>query len=126
MKTVVIMGIIMFIISQILAYPLTFIYVGYSDYLLTLSLRAFRIFSISFLVFGINIFGSGYFTALNNGVISALISFLRTLIFQVIAISILPILFKEDGIWFSVVVAEVLSTIVTIICFISLKKKYKY
>ena len=116
----------MFAISQVLAYPLTYIYLGYSDYLMELSLRAFRIFSISFIVFGINIFGSGFFTALNNGFISALISFLRTLLFQIIAITLLPIFFKEDGIWFSVVVAETLSLIVTIICFITHKKKYKY
>ena len=112
----------MFIISQILAYPLTYIYLGYNDYLMNLSLRAFRIFSISFIVFGINIFGSGFFTALNNGVISALISFLRTLVLQVIAISILPIFFKEDGIWFSVVVAELMAFILTII-FLKIKRK---
>ena len=125
-KTIVIVGVIMFAISQILAYPLTYIYLGYSNYLMELSLRAFRIFSISFIVFGINIFGSGFFTALNNGFVSALISFLRTLLFQVLAVTILPIFFKEDGIWFSVVVAETLSLIVTIICFITHKKKYKY
>jgi Na+-driven multidrug efflux pump len=116
----------MFLLSQVLSAPLTNLYIGNNASLNGLSLHAFRIFAISFLVFGVNIFGSGFFTALNNGFVSALISFLRTLLFQVLAVTILPIFFKENGIWFSVVVAEGLSLIVTLICFAIYKKKYNY
>lgn len=125
-KLIAFSGGIMFLLSQILSAPLTNLYIGNNASLNSLSLHAFRIFAISFLVFGVNIFGSGFFTALNNGFVSALISFLRTLLFQVLAVTILPIFFKENGIWFSVVVAEILSIIVTLICFAIYKKKYNY
>ena len=123
---IIIGGAIMFIISQLLAVPLTSLYLGYSEYLYNISLRAFRIFSLSFLVFGLNIFSSGFFTALNNGVVSAVISFLRTLVFQVLSVIVLPIFFFADGVWFSALTAEALSLIVTIIFFITLRKKYEY
>ena len=75
---------------------------------------------------GINIFGSGFFTSLNNGLISALISFLRTLVFQVATILVLPLIFGLKGIWFSMVVADVLACIVTITFLIKFRKKYRY
>ena len=88
--------------------------------------NAVRLFSISFIISGFNMFASSFFTALNNGLISAIISFVRTLIFQVSAILILPILFGVNGIWFAIVIAEILSLIVSGILLTKNKKKYQY
>jgi len=70
----------------------------------------FRIFSIAFFFMGFAIFGSGFFTALNDGVTSAIISFLRTLVFELAAILLLPLLFGATGLWFAIVVAELMAT----------------
>ena len=88
--------------------------------------NAIRIFSLSFIISGFNIFASSFFTALNNGLVSAMISFVRTLVFQVIVILVLPILFGLNGIWFAVVVAEILALIVSSVLIIRNKKKYEY
>ena len=88
--------------------------------------RAFMIYSFSFLFSGISIFGSAFFTALNDGLTSALISFLRTMIFQIAAVLILPILWGIDGIWGSIVVAEFIAAIVTILFLLCKKKRYQY
>lgn len=128
-KSFVIIGsasVIMLAASQLLAAPLAGIFVGYDAELLALTVRGFRIFSLLFLFAGVNIFGSSMFTALNNGLISALISFLRTLVFQITAVLILPIIFKVDGIWVSVVAAELASFIITIIFIVTKRKKYGY
>ena len=116
----------MLILGETLAKPLSLLFVGYDADLLDLTHRGFLIFSFSFLFAGIAIFGSSFFTALNNGAISALISFLRTLVFQVATILILPLIWKTDGIWISVVVAELMAASVTAILFIIMKKKYHY
>lgn len=116
----------MFVAAFVLAKPLAFIFVGYDEGLLNLTIHAFSIFSFSFLFSGYAIFGSFFFTALGDGVTSAAISFLRTLVFQIAAVLILPLLFKVDGIWISIVVSEVMAVVVTI-CFLRLKqKKYRY
>lgn len=116
----------MFVAAFVLAKPLAFIFVGYDDELLNLTIHAFLIFSFSFLFSGYAIFGSSFFTALGDGVISAAISFLRTLVFQIAAVLILPLFFQVDGIWISIVVSEVMAVAVTI-CFLRLKrKKYRY
>lgn len=112
--------------SQLFAAPLAGIFVGYDAELLKLTVRGFRIFSFSFLFAGVSIFGSSMFTALNNGLISALISFLRTLVFQISAVLLLPLILKVDGIWASVVVAELAAFMITIIFIIAKKKKYGY
>ena len=91
-----------------------------------MTVRAFMIYSLSFLVTGINIFGSSFFTALNNGVVSAVISFLRTLVFQVVAVLVLPIFFKLDGVWFSIIFAELVAVAVTAIFFVKMRKRYNY
>lgn len=88
--------------------------------------HGFRIYAIAFLVIGINVWGSAFFTALNNGVVSAAISFLRTLIFQVSAILILPQILGIDGVWSAVVVAEVLALLVTVMFLVKNKEKYHY
>lgn len=108
------------------ATPLSQIFVGYDAELLQLTSHGFQLYSISFLVMGFNIFGSAFFTALNNGLISATISFLRTLLFQVAAILILPVFLEIDGIWLSVVAAELLAAIITAYFLVSKRKQYQY
>lgn len=112
--------------GELLALPLTNIFVGYDDGLKALTLRGFRIFSFTFLFAGFAVFGSGWFTALNNGLISAIISFMRTLVFQVAAVLILPIFLDVDGIWLSVVVAEFTAAVLVVIFVFAKRKKYKY
>ena len=85
-----------------------------------------RLYGLSFLIFGINIFAFSFFTALNDGLISAVILFARTLLFQVIAILVMPAFLGVNGIWLSVITAECLALIVTVVCFITKKKKYNY
>ncbi|MGL5254180.1 MAG: MATE family efflux transporter [Brevinema sp.] len=108
-------GISMAIAAQLLAVPLSQIFVGYDKELLDLTVSGFRIFAIAFLFMGFAIFGSGFFTAMNDGLTSALISFLRTLVFQISAIFLLPIIWNIDGIWISVVVAEIMAVVCTVI-----------
>ena len=121
-----IFAIFMLIASELLARPLAQIFVGYDKQLMDMTLRGFLFYSFSFLFAGFAIFGSSFFTALNNGIISALISFLRTLIFQVAAVLILPLIIGIDGIWISTAIAECLAVIVTIICIFVKRKKYHY
>lgn len=123
---IVVTSVLMLIASQLLAAPLAQVFVGYDAELYALTERGFRIFSVSFLFAGISIFGSSMFTALNNGLISALISFLRTLVFQIAAVLLLPLIFKVDGIWASVAVAEMLACALTVIFIIAKKRKYQY
>lgn len=119
--SVVLMG-----LAEWLAPPLSRIFVGYDSGLLALTQRAFRIYSVMFLFCGFNIFGSSFFTALNNGLVSAIISFLRTLVFQIGCVLILPILLDIDGIWLSVVIAELLSLLVTVFCIFRYRNRYHY
>ncbi len=119
-------SVIMFTLSMSLSYPLSYIFVGSDKALLDMTVHAFMIFSFMFFITGFNIFGSAFFTALNNGLVSAIISFLRTLGFQVLCVTVLPLLFKLDGVWLANVAAELLSVAVTSAFLIALKKKYKY
>ena len=120
------MGIGMIGLAQLLAEPLAGIFVGYDPALQEMTARGFRIYILSFLLCGFNIFGSSMFTALNNGLISAVISFVRTLVCQIAAVLILPLLFDLDGIWFSVVAAELGALILTAFCFLKYRKRYHY
>ena len=113
-------------VAQLLAVPLADIFVGYDETLREMTLRGFRIYILSFLLCGFNIFGSSMFTALNNGLISALISFVRTLVCQIAAVMILPIFFDLDGIWFSIVAAELAALILTGICLVKYRGRYHY
>ena len=88
--------------------------------------RGFRLYSLAFLFMGINVWGSAFFTALNNGAVSAAISFLRTLVFQIVVVLILPLFLGIDGIWLSIVAAELLALAVTVTFFITEKKRYRY
>ena len=125
-KLVALASIVMVVLAEVLATPLTKIYVGYNPELFEITKRAMFIASFCFLFSGIGIFSSGFFTALNDGVTSAIISFLRTLAFQVGAILILPLFFDVDGIWLSIVTADLLAAIVAIIFLILKKKKFNY
>ncbi len=115
----------MLILSILLAVPLSTLFVGYDDYLLKLTIRGFYIFSFSFLFTGMAIFGSSFFTALNNGIISAIISFLRTLVFQASAVLLLPIVMGIDGVWLSLVVAELMATVVSFAFIFAKRKEYQ-
>ena len=121
-----IFSVCMFGLAELMALPLAKIFVRYDEELMSLTLRAFRIFSVSFMFSGFSIFGSSFFTALNDGLTSALISFLRTLVFQISAVIILPFLFGIDGIWVSIVAAEIISIIVTAAFIFGKKNKYHY
>lgn len=125
-KLLGIVAIIMTFLAEILAKPLASIFVSYDKELLGMTINAIRLYSLSYIISWFNIFASSFFTALNNGFISALISFLRTLVFQIVCILILPSILQLNGIWLSVVVAEVLSIFVSIICLIKNRIKYKY
>lgn len=126
LRIIFVFAICMFILSQILAKPLAQFFVGYDSELKNMTLHAFFIFAFCFLLAGFSIFGSSFFTALNDGLVSALISFLRTLVFQVAAILILPLFWQIDGIWISSVVAEVASVTITVLFLIAKRNKYKY
>ncbi len=116
----------MLLAGELLALPLSKLFVGDNPYLLQMTLRGFRIFSFSFLFAGFAIFGSSFFTALNDGLTSAIISFLRTLIFQTAAVLLLPLIWQLDGIWVSIIVAELMAVVVTVIFLIAKRKKYRY
>lgn len=119
-------SVVMLAVSELSAEALAGIFVGKNPELCALTARGFRIFSLSFLFAGINIFGSSFFTALNNGLISALISFLRTLVFQIGAVLILPLFLETDGIFLSVAVAEIAAFVLTVSFIVAKKKKYNY
>ena len=128
-KSSVIIGIfavMMFVLAEILAGTLAKIFVSYDAELMAMTQRAFMIYSFSFLFSGIAIYGSSFFTALNDGLTSALISFLRSLVFEVAAILILPLIFKLDGIWLSVVVAELAAASMTILFLTAKRNVYHY
>ncbi|MDO4838079.1 MAG: MATE family efflux transporter [Clostridia bacterium] len=116
----------MFALSQGLAHPLAKLFVGYDAELMEMTEGAFRIYSFSFLFMGFSIFASSFFTALNNGLISALISFLRTLLFQSGVVLLLPLIWGLDGIWISIVVAEVLAVIMSGAFIAAKREKYGY
>ncbi len=128
-KSLLIIGVFsvsMFVLAETLARPLSLMFVSYNEALLELTLRGFFFFSFSFLFAGLAIYGSSFFTALNNGLVSAIISFLRTLVFQVAAVLALPLLFEMDGIWISIIVAELMAALLTATCLCICRKKYKY
>ena len=116
----------MVLLGEVLAKPLSLLFAGYDNDLYQMTLRGFFIYSFSFLFCGISIFGSSFFTALNNGIISAAISFLRTIVFQVAAVLLLPLLWGLDGIWISIVVAEVMSLGVTAAFLLAKRRRYGY
>lgn len=119
-------GVILTAAAILLASPLSKIFVGYDEELFELTCNGFKLFSISFLISGFNIFASSFFTALGNGFVSATISFSRTLLFQIAAVMLLPMILGINGIWLAIVAAEAMAIIVTAIFLITNKKKYHY
>ena len=126
MVILAISGLAMLAAAEWLAAPLSRIFVGYSRSLMDMTVHGFTIFAVSFPFMGYAIFASGFFTALNDGVTSAIISFLRTLVFQLGAVILLPMLWKLDGIWWSVVVAEVMAVVFSVIFLIAKRKRFHY
>lgn len=120
------LGIVMLILAECLSVPLSKVFVGYDEELFELTVHAFRLFAFAFLFAGFNIFVSSFFTALNNGVISAIVSFLRTLVFQLASVVLLPIIIGVDGIWWAISIAEVLAFVISLIFVITKRKKYHY
>jgi len=119
-------GLALTALAEVLSRPLSLVFVGYDPALLALTCRGFRLYSLSFLLMGFNIFGSSFFTALNNGAVSAAISFLRTLLFQIAAVLMLPAVLGVDGIWLSIVAAELAALGVTALLIWKLKDRYHY
>ena len=113
-------------LAELLSPALSGIFVGYDVELYELTRRAFAIYSLSFLFSGFSIYTSSFFTALNNGLVSAIVSFLRTCVFQVAAVLILPLILGNDGIWFSIVVAELASIIACAAFLIKMRRRYQY
>ena len=121
-----IFGICMVVAAELLATPLARMFVGYDAVLMALTVSGFRVFALSFVFMGYAIFGSGFFTALNDGVTSAIISFVRTLVFQVSAVLLLPLVWGIDGVWISIVVAEVMAVIITALFLVGKRNRYHY
>ncbi len=119
-------GILMMLLAQGLASPLSKLFVGYDAELMEMTIHAFQLFSFSFILAGINIFASAFFTAFGNGAISAAISFLRTLVFQMLSVLILPRFFGLDGIWWAITVAEVCACVVSGSFLFAKRKQYHY
>ena len=119
-------AVVMLAAGLLLAKPLCRLFVGYDPALFDMTAHAFSIFSFSFLFSGVSIFGSAFFTALNDGLTSAILSFLRTLVFQMIAVLLLPLIFELDGIWASIPAAELLALLATVLFLVGKQKKYQY
>jgi putative MATE family efflux protein len=119
-------GMAMMVLAFLASGPLAKIFVGYDRDLYELTVQGFHLYAVSYLLCGCNIFGSSFFTALNNGLASALISFLRTMVFQCAAVLILPVFLEVDGIWLAVTVAETLTLLVTLALLAKYRKIYRY
>lgn len=119
-------GVVLSALAQALAFPLSKLFVGYDKELCDLTVHAFRLFSFSFILSGVAIYSSGFFTALNNGFVSALLSLMRSPVFQISFVFVLPALFGVEGIWWAMFATEVCSAVVAVIFFVAERKKYRY
>ena len=119
-------GVAMFAASQLFGGALVGVFVGYDPALVVLTLHGFRIYSVSFLMAGFNIYGSAFFTALNNGKVSALVSFMRTLVFETSTVMLLPLVWGVDGVWSAIIVAEACALVLTVGFLVYLRKPYGY
>ena len=119
-------GVVLTALALLLGRPAAMLFVGYDQGVTDLTAHALSIYSYVFLLMGFSVFGSAFFTALNNGLVSALISFLRTLVFECGAIMILPMFFGEMGIWSSIIVAECMSVAITAVFLVALREHYHY
>ena len=119
-------GVCMVASAELLSSRLARMFVGYDAALMELTVSGFQIFALSFIFMGFAIYGSSFFTALNDGLTSAAISFLRTLVFQVAAVLLLPTIWDIDGIWMSIVVAEFMAVVLTAAFLATKRRKYHY
>lgn len=117
--------VIMFVLAQLLAVPMMTVFTDHES-LFEMTLWGFRIFAISFLAVGINIFASAFFTALCNGAVSAFISFMRTIVFEMGAILLLPMIFGLNGVWMALPVAEGGALLVSVLCLVIFRRRYRY
>ena len=120
------LGVAMTTLGALLARPFAMMFVGYDAGLLELTTSGLRIYALAFLFIGLAILASGFFTALNDGVTSAIISFLRTLVFQIASVLLLPMVLGVDGIWYSIVVAEVMAVTISALFLVGKRKRYQY
>ena len=116
----------MVLIAEVLAEPMSGVFVSYDPTLMEMTARGLMIYSVSFLFIGFNMFGSSVFTALNNGVVSAVLSFFRALVCQVVTILVMPMIWGLDGIWWANVAAELAALAITVFCFVKFRKRYQY
>lgn len=123
---IIVSSVVMTLIAEIIAGYLAGIFVSYDNNLLELTTEAIRIYAVSYLISGVNIFASSFFTALNNGVISAVISFMRMFVFQIVMILLLPVVLGISGIWTAVIAAEVLAVVISVMFLVKNRKKYSY
>lgn len=123
---IIVSSVVMTFIAEIIAGYLAGIFVSYDNNLLELTTEAIRIYAVSYLISGVNIFASSFFTALNNGVVSAVISFMRMFVFQIVMILLLPVVLGISGIWTAVIAAEVLSVVISVLFLVKNRKKYSY
>ena len=126
LKIIGALGIVLTLTLELTAGPLTKIFVGYDAELFHLTAKAFMIYGISYLLVGFNFYASSFFTALNNGVVSAIISTARALVFETSAVFILPAVFGVDGIWFSVICAEIMAIIMSAAFLAKNRERYHY
>ncbi len=119
-------GLLLTLLAELLNGPLVRIFAGYDAELFAITSHGFRLYALAFLLMGLNIWGSAFFTALNNGTVSAIISFLRSLVFQTAAVFLLPLLIGIDGIWLAIVAAELLAAVLTGCFFAAKRKRYHY
>ncbi len=126
LSLIAVWGILLTLLAHLLAAPLAAVFVGYDKELFAMTCHGFRLYSMCFLICGFNFFASSFFTALSNGAVSAAISFLRTLAFQIAAVCLLPFLFGIDGIWLAVTAAEAMTLLITVTFFIRNQKRYHY
>lgn len=119
-------GLLLTLLAELLTVPLVTIFASYDAELFAMTCHGFRLYALAFAVMGVNVWGSAFFTALGSGLISAIISFMRTLAFQIIAIAVLPFLMGIDGIWLAIAVAELLAVLVTACFFAANRRKYHY
>ena len=119
-------GLAMLALAEGLAVPLGKLYVGYDPELLAMSVRGFRIYAVGFAVVGLNIWGSAFFTALNNGVVSGALAISRTFAFEMICIFLLPMALGLDGVWWTCAVSEGAAAVVTVGCLAGLRRRYGY
>lgn len=126
LKLVLGAGVFLTLLAEIFNKPLVSIFASYDAELFAMTSHGFRLYCVAFLAMGLNVWGSAFFTSLNNGIVSAVISFMRSLVFQVAAVLVLPTLIGMEGVWFSIVVAEFLALCVTAFFLVTRRKQYHY